>query len=282
MTLTEETTLSESERTAEGSTPLWAGLPDVSLRYTDSGGGGRPLLLLHEMGGSLESWNPVLAEMALDRRVLRCDARGSGGSEKIRSTVTVDVLVEDIIALLDNLKIKDPVDVAGVALGGCIGLVLASRYPDRVHRLAAINPPTNASGRSGEILRARADTADKLGMRGIVDAALARSYPENLREPEDDYNAYVARFLTNDPTSYAHIVRALSVSDLGETLPNIVTKTLFVSGKYDLVRPPADIAVISQQVPGAQHRVIEGGHIPSVQAPSALAATLSEFFGGHE
>src|SRR6266446_4746855 len=87
------------------SSPRWALLQQASLRYTVSGTRGRPLLLLHEMGGSLESWDSVLEHLLADQRIIRCDMRGAGGSEKIRADVTCDVLADDIVSLLDHSSI---------------------------------------------------------------------------------------------------------------------------------------------------------------------------------
>ena len=260
------------------SNPRWALLKNASLRYTFAGNQGRPLLLLHEMGGSLESWDPVLELMAADRRIIRCDVRGSGGSEKIRAPVSLAQLADDIVSLLDHISVTDAVDVAGVAIGGCLGLTLAAQYPKRIHRLAAINPPTDATGRSGEVLRERATLADAHGMRGVVESALGRSYPDFLRTDEQAYQAYVARFLCNDPTSYAHILRALTNVDFEGVLETITCPTTFISGRHDLVRRSEDIEEIAKRVKGASFLQIEGGHIPSVQAPDSLATALEAFF----
>ncbi|MGF6790367.1 alpha/beta fold hydrolase [Paraburkholderia sp. 35.1] len=248
------------------------------MRYTSTGDRGRPLLLLHEMGGSLESWDPVLEHMPTDQRIIRCDARGSGGSEKIREPITLDTLADDIVLLLDHLAVTEAVDVAGVAIGGCLALTLAARFPQRVHRLAAINPPTDATGRSGEVLRERAMLADAKGMRGVVESALGRSYPDFLRTDKQAYEAYVARFLCNDPTSYAYILRALTNVNFEGVLETISCPTVFISGRDDLVRRSADIEVIARRVNGAHFLEIDGGHIPSVQAPKSLASALRTFF----
>lgn len=262
--------------------PRWALTQRASMRYTDSGHRGRPLLLLHEMGGTLESWAPVIERLPAGQRVICCDMRGAGGSEKIRSETTCAELADDIAALLDHLKLVEPVDVAGCAIGGCLGLTLAARHPARVHRLAAINPPVDAEGRAGEVLRERAVLADTVGMRGLTESALARSYPEILRANSDTkaaYEAYVARFLTNDPTSYAFILRALLNVQFDGVLERIECPTVFVAGRHDFVRPPATTAAVVPRVKGARFLEIEGGHIPSVQAPEALTAALSDFFG---
>ncbi len=260
------------------SNPQWVLLENASIRYTSTGDRGRPLLLLHEMGGSLESWDAVLERMPADRRIIRCDVRGSGGSEKIREQVSLEQLADDIVCLLNHISVIDAVDVAGVAIGGCLGLTLAARHPHRVHRLAAINPPTDATGRSGEVLRERAMLADAHGMRGVVESALGRSYPDFLRTDKRAYEAYVARFLCNDPTSYAHILRALTNVNFEGVLETIACPTIFISGRHDLVRRSEDIEAIAKRVNRAQFLEIEGGHIPSVQAPESLANALKTFF----
>jgi 3-oxoadipate enol-lactonase len=50
----------------------------VGLRYELSGNGPRTVVLIHEMGGSLESWDEVAPRLATSRRVLRYDTRGAG------------------------------------------------------------------------------------------------------------------------------------------------------------------------------------------------------------
>jgi len=60
----------------------WVETNGVVLRYELSGAGRVPLLLIHELGGSLEFWDPVLPAFQQAFRVLRYDLRGFGMSEK--------------------------------------------------------------------------------------------------------------------------------------------------------------------------------------------------------
>ena len=62
----------------------------VALRYELSGGGPSTIVLIHEMGGTLESWGAVAPRLATTRRVLRYDFRGAGLSEKARGVLTID------------------------------------------------------------------------------------------------------------------------------------------------------------------------------------------------
>ena len=64
-------------------------LDGLTLRYELSGNGDRTLVLVHEMGGSLESWDDVAPRFAESRRVLRYDTRGAGMSQKVRGQLGI-------------------------------------------------------------------------------------------------------------------------------------------------------------------------------------------------
>src|SRR2546423_10963562 len=89
----------------------------VSLRYAIEGSG-KPLLLIHEMGGTMESWGLVAPLLSAKRRVVRYDTRGAGFSEKIRGPLAIDTMTDDLIALLDGLGVREKVALAGTAVGG--------------------------------------------------------------------------------------------------------------------------------------------------------------------
>src|SRR5258708_8134307 len=114
----------------------------VGIRYELSGKGDRTLVLVHEMGGSLESWDDVAPRLAETRRVLRYDTRGAGMSQKVRGELGIDTMAGDIAALLDALGIAGKVALAGVAVGGGIALHFAARYPERASAIAFGSPAT--------------------------------------------------------------------------------------------------------------------------------------------
>ena len=75
-------------------------LDGVGQRYELCGKGDRTLILVHEMGGSLESWDDVVPRFAKSRRVLRYDTRRAGMSQKVRGELGIDTMANDIAALL--------------------------------------------------------------------------------------------------------------------------------------------------------------------------------------
>ena len=96
----------------------FAGINGAAMRYELSGAGERTIVLVHEMGGTLESWDGIAPRFAESRRVLRYDFRGSGLSQKVRGELSIDTMADDIAALLDHTKISGKVALAGVAVGG--------------------------------------------------------------------------------------------------------------------------------------------------------------------
>src|ERR1041385_9109149 len=97
-------------------TMKWIEVNGTALRYELSGGGPTTLVLVHEMGGTLDSWDQGLGALNNGRQVLRYDTRGAGLSEKIGNGVTWNDMADDLKALLDAVHIGK-VALAGIAVG---------------------------------------------------------------------------------------------------------------------------------------------------------------------
>ena len=73
----------------------WIEANGASLRYELSGSGKETLVLIHEAGGCLESYEDALPGLEKEFRVLRYDQRGFGFSEKVRE-LTFETVVADL------------------------------------------------------------------------------------------------------------------------------------------------------------------------------------------
>src|ERR1700722_12717872 len=125
-----------------GNAMNWIEVNGTSLRYELSGSGKTTLVLVHEMGGTLDSWDQVLPALNNTRRVLRYDTRGAGISEKIGGKVTFDDMADDIATLLDALAITGKVALAGTAVGAAIAIHFAARHATRAGALVVTSPAT--------------------------------------------------------------------------------------------------------------------------------------------
>jgi 3-oxoadipate enol-lactonase len=255
----------------------WIDAGGVSLRYDLTGSGAKTLVLVHEMGGMLESWDYVLPDLARDRRVLRYDTRGAGQSEKARGNLTFDTMADDLAGLLDALGITGKVALAGCAVGAGIAIRFATRFPGRAAALVAMSPAIGIDADRREAGLARPAQAEREGMRAIVEQTFAGSYPPVLRHDAERYRRFRARWIGNDPASYATIYRMLALAQMADDLPRIACPTLVIAGAHDLLRTPAQVEPIARAIPGAQYRVLESGHYMAVQTPGPVADAIREF-----
>jgi 3-oxoadipate enol-lactonase len=255
----------------------WIEVNGVSLRYELSGKGAETLVLVHELGGSLESWDEVLPELQKRFRVLRYDQRGFGLSEKVEGTLKLDDMTADLAALLDALGISQPCLVTGMALGSAIALAFAIRCPEKVKKLAIPSPATGVSKERAAQSLERADAVEREGMRAQVQSSLDRSYPEVLRGNRDRFERYRNRWIGNDPGGFAAINRMLVNMDMTKDFAKVKCPTLVIGSQNDLLRPPAMIEGIAKQIPGAKYVETASGHFMAVQTPELYLETVLPF-----
>ncbi|MDQ6681568.1 MAG: alpha/beta fold hydrolase [Pseudomonadota bacterium] len=89
-------------------------------------GSGRPLLLVHGLGGTWRSWSLVLAPLAAQRDVIALDLPGFGASAPLDGEVSIRTLADAVSAFISEQAL-DGVDAVGSSLGGRIVLELARR-----------------------------------------------------------------------------------------------------------------------------------------------------------
>jgi 3-oxoadipate enol-lactonase len=252
-------------------------LNGVALRYELSGTGDRTLVLVHEMGGSLESWDEVVPHFAPSRRVLRYDTRGAGLSQKVRGELSFLTMAGDIAALLDTLGITGKVALAGVAVGGAIALQFAAQYPERVSAVIVGSPATGIAAARRPVALERLARIEAGGMAVAVDDAMQNGYAPELRGDAKRFEKFRARWLGNDPSSYATIWGMLANADMQETLRRIRCPALVIGGSLDRVRPPAVAQETAQAIAGARYIEINTGHYMAVQTPDLIANCIDEF-----
>jgi 3-oxoadipate enol-lactonase len=251
-------------------------LNGVALRYELSGRGDHTLVLVHEMGGSLESWDDVAPRFAESRRVLRYDTRGAGMSQKVRGELSLDTMADDIAALLDTLGIAGKVALAGVAVGGAIALHFATRYNERASAVAVGSPATGIAPERRAAALERLARIEAAGMAFAVEDSMLNGYAPELRGDIGRFERYRARWLGNDPASYATIWRMLAGADMQDELARLRCPVLVIGGSLDRVRPPPLAEAVAKAIPGARYIEVRTGHYMAVQTPELIFDCIDE------
>ena len=258
----------------------WIEANAASLRYELSGSGKDVLVLVHEAGGCLESYEDSVPGFEKDFRVLRYDQRGFGFSEKVRE-LTFDTVVADLAGLLDALNITAPVYLAGCAMGGDFAVGFALKHPSRVVKLAMASPPHGYDPSRGPHRLERAALIEKEGVRSAMKASHDRSYPEHLRAPDRErFRRYQARWVCNTPASFTAQGRMMATVDLTPEYPKVKTSTLIIGAKHDSQRPPSWAEQVAKAIPGSTYVLADTGHFMNVETPQLFVDTVLPFFKG--
>lgn len=104
--------------------------------YCEIYGVGKPLLLIHGNGGSIQSFKQNIAFFATKYQVIALDSRAQGKSVDRQDSLSFEMMADDEAALLDSLHI-DSAYVIGHSDGGINALLLAMRHPKKVSKLAS-------------------------------------------------------------------------------------------------------------------------------------------------
>jgi 3-oxoadipate enol-lactonase len=245
----------------------------MRVSYTASGPADAPVVVLaNSLGATRGMWDPQVPALAERYRVLTYDTRGHGETPAPPGPYTLDDLVDDVVALLDEVG-AERAHLAGVSLGGMVALRMAVREPQRVHRLVLLC--TSASTDAGPF-RERAAAVRQGGTAPLaatvvsrwVTPAFAAEHPEVVRRLEE----MVAGC---DDEGYAGCCEVVADVELRADLPRITAPTLVVSGAEDQALPPEHQRVVAEGIPGAQLLTLSpAAHIPTVEQPVQVTGAI--------
>jgi 3-oxoadipate enol-lactonase len=254
--------------------PFTASRP--SLHYLVSGEG-PPVVFSHGLGLDLHMWDDIAPAVA-GRTIVRYDTRNHGRSDLIRSTFTLDDLVDDAVRLIDELK-YERVSWVGLSLGGMIGQGLAIRHPERVVRLVLANAASTYPEEVRQSWIERGRTARSEGMPALSDFILRRAFsPAFLASGHDAVSRVRQAVLAADAPGYAACCDAIASLDYHQRLKQICCPTLVVCGDRDQAVPVSWAQALADAVAGAELAVIPGaGHLSATECPERFADLLERF-----
>lgn len=246
------------------------------LYWRQDGAADKPaLVLLTSIGTDLSLYDPVVPLLTPDFRVIRMDTRGHGASDAPAGDYSLDLLADDVLAVMDAAG-AGKASVCGTSLGGMIAMSLALKAPERVEALilACTSPAMDPSVWDQRLALIRAQ-----GMGAIVEAVMGRFFSDAFRAQHPEVVETVrAGMLAQSVEGYAGCGAAIRDMALLNQLPAITAPSLVVTGAKDLATPYAGHGEkIVAAVPGARHIEIGGAHLPSLEAPAALAGAVRDF-----
>ena len=260
---------------------------DVSLSY-DLAGKGEPVLFIQGIGVAGDGWRPQVDELAERWQTLRYDNRGLGRSVPCGGPISVEVMAQDALALMDAAG-WESAHVVGHSMGGVIAQQLALDAPARVRSLALIC--TFARGADAARLTPRLfwlSLRTRIGSRRMRRRAfLEMLWPKSeLREVSTDalasrIGALVGRDLADNPPILFQQFRALARHDVFSRLGELTLPVLVINAEHDPIARPDSGRQLAAAIPRAEFELFPAAsHGVTIQHAAEINARLERFWSG--
>lgn len=239
------------------------------------------VVLLHGFPLNSAMWMPQIEALEPEWRVIAPDARGVGSSDLGHGQYTMELLVDDLFAVLDGTAEGRPVVAVGLSMGGYILLRAMEREPDRFRGVVLCDTRSVADGDEGKL--GRAEAIRRIREQGV--ALFAGGFLEQLvapdtsrRRPElvDDLRRMI---LSNSPAGITGLLLAMvSRTDTTASLSRIEIPALVVVGSEDRLTPPGQAREMADRIPEARYSEIAGaGHLSNVESSDEFNRSLLDF-----
>lgn len=252
----------------------------IDCHYRSDGDPRQPCVVLsNSLGTDLGMWDAQAGALAAHFHVLRYDTRGHGASASGTGPCSVQLLGQDVLGLLDHLRIGQA-HFCGLSMGGVTGQWLAIHAPQRLHKLVLANTAGRIGTQEGWHQRARA--VRQAGLDEIAAGAAARWFSEAfLAARPATVAAMLARLRSQDAEGYAGCCDALAVADLRGAIHAIAAPTLIIAGTLDPVTTVTDAMQMQQAIFHAEAATIDASHLSNIEAELAFTGLLLDFLRAH-
>jgi pimeloyl-ACP methyl ester carboxylesterase len=232
----------------------------INVFYAEIGHGS-PVVLLHGGLASSDYFGNQIRPLARHHRVIVMDSRGHGRSTRDERPFGYDIMADDVVGLLDKLKISKA-DIVGWSDGAIIGLDMALRYPARVGRVFAFAANTLTSG-------VKDDVEKDPTFAAYIERA-GREYAR-LSPTPDQYGAFqeqISKMWAAEPNWTDEQLRAIG------------SAVLVVDGDHDEAIKREHTEYIAATIPGAGLLILPNvSHFAFLQDPAMFNAALLHFLG---
>jgi len=241
-------------------------------------GQGPWLTLSHSLACNLHMWDEEVKRLSGRYKVLRYDTRGHGGSSAPAGAYTLELLADDLHALLRALGVQ-ATHFVGLSMGGMIGQTYALKYPGVFKSLALCDTTSRYPADAAGVWADRIRTVEAQGMEPLVEPTLARWFTAPFRKAHPEVEQKVAAMIRSTPVpGYVGCSHAIPKIDLTARLAQIRCPSLVIVGKDDPGTPVAMAEDIHRALPGSKLEIIPAAaHLSNLEQPDAFNRALGEF-----
>ena len=212
--------------------------------YYELHGTGKPLVLLHGGGSTIESnFARVLPALARTHRVIAIELQAHGHTADIDRPLSFEQDADDVSALLQHLHIEKA-DIMGFSNGGTTALQVAIRHPKQVNKLVLASTLFKREGMPAGFFEFMQQTTIEQ-----MPAPLKEAYRKVNADPQG-----LQKMFTRDVTRMIHF------QDISDDLIKAIQAPAFViNGDTDVIRTEHAL-LLSRTLPHAELAILPSGH----------------------
>ncbi|MFQ5709935.1 MAG: alpha/beta fold hydrolase [bacterium] len=258
---------------------MQAKINGIELAF-DLQGSGVPVLLLHAFPLNRSMWQAQANALSRQFRVITPDFRGFGDSERSDEPYTMELLADDICALLKHLSV-DQIILGGLSMGGYVAFAFYLKYPEMVQRLILADTRAEADTEDGKAnRRAVAELARKRGAAVIAELMTPKLLGATTRQEKPEVVKRVKEMIAAcAPTAIANAQIGMSLRpDSTSTLKAITCPTLILVGEEDLLTTVEMAKNMHSKIKDSVLQVVpKAGHLSNLEQPESFNAHLVDF-----
>ena len=260
--------------------PLHDGVTEYKL---DGPRDGSMVVLLSGASVPFYIWDSTAGALSRNGfRVLRYNYFGRGFSDRPALRYDLATYDRQLAELLDTLGIRQPVDVAGLSMGGAIAASFADRHPDRVRTLTLVDPAIGVNRQTP--LPLRIPGIGTLAMT-LGASSMAKGQLDDFVHPER-YPDWVPRYEVQ--MRYKGFRRSIMATQRGDVMRRPATSfttlirspipILLIWGKRDRTVAFAWSDSIRAAFPRAEfHAIDDAGHLPNIEQAAVVESIMIQF-----
>lgn len=247
----------------------------ITINYEVHGKEGAPWTVWsHSLACSARMWDPQIAAFKDRYRMLVYDMRGHGASEAPAIPYTLDMLADDVVALMKHLGIAHA-HFIGLSIGGMIGQTLALRNTGLFDKMVLADTTHTQPPEAIKQWDERIRIAESQGMQALVASTMERWFTPGFRASPEAQK--IAALIAATPVAgYVGCGRAIMKLNTTGRLKEIKVPVLAITGVDDAAA--GGTRFIGENVPGARFVSIpQASHIANIEQPEAFNRALAAF-----
>lgn len=243
---------------------------------------GELLILNNGVFMNTASWAFQLPDLAKRYRVLTYDMRGQGQSSHPEGDYSLDLHADDLVALMDGLRL-DKAHMVGTSYGGELNLLMGLRHPERCRTLVIIASVSHSDPLLAAMIE-RWRLAAKLGSGPqFFRLIYADTYSEEFLVQRPDLIPMAEqRYASLDLPAAVRLLESFQRFDVTADLGRIQVPTCIASAELDILKPRKYGEIMHQAIAGSEFHLIPGaGHVAVLERAAEVNTIILGFLAKH-